>query len=106
MAHCRQGRQGGRLGSCHSASEVMDRNKPAPGKGRRAFQAKGANVQSPQGGTKPSLFKDLQDHCLDPGRGAPGQGWQSLQELLGFILAVGEGGEGLELSSKGSGCKL
>lgn len=70
MAPCSQVGQGEPLESCHSMGKVKDRNNPALGKGRRASQAKRVNGQSPRGGTEPSLFRDLQDHCLEPGRRA------------------------------------
>lgn len=72
MAPCRQVGQGEPLESCHSMGKVKDRNDPALGKGRRASasQAKRVNGQSPRGGTEPSLFRDLQDHCLEPSRRA------------------------------------
>lgn len=71
---------------------MKDWNRSGLEKGSRACQAKRVDVQSPQGGTQPSLFKDLQDHCPEPGtEGGVGRGCSGLEkELLGFILAVVE----------------
>lgn len=71
MTQCRHVEQGGPLGSGHSTLDGEGQEQTSPGNGRRAFQAKPVNGQSPGGGTEPSLFKALQDRCLEPGRGAP-----------------------------------